>query len=232
MAYESFWSEVRTNSSATSSGGMVSVSSTFGFYVRQKVTVSGGSSVTHGVVKEVVSGSVIRIGDEGGTYPGTSYDLSTYPVGSSVYAPFQPIVFEGNFSPMQLAYENEPIKAIRVLIVDQAGSADAGSGSSQAAFRFIKTAAASITAGNASVTQALLVATLSSPANIFSALSSLDNAVGISVNGVQVSELNQGESFGYDLAGAGRVLNSSSTVGVWNIGSVSTTGSIRIQIVS
>lgn len=232
MAYDSFWSEVRTNSSATSSGGMVSVSSTFGFYVRQKVTVSGGSSVTHGVVKEVVSSSVIRVGAEGGTYPGTSYDLSTYPIGSSVYAPFQPIVFEGNFSPMQLAYENEPIKAIRVLIVDQTGNADAGSGSSQAAFRFVKTAAASITAGNASITQALLVTTLSSNANIFSALSSLDSAVGISVNGVQVSELNQGESFGYDLAGAGRVLNSSSTIGVWNISATSVTGSIRLQFVS
>ncbi len=236
MAYESFWSAVSTNFSGTAAGGQVSVTSTFGFYVRQKVTVSGGASVTHGVVKDVLSSTVIRIGAEGGTYPGVSYDLSTFPSNSTIYAPFQPIFFEGNASPMQLAYENEPIKAIRVITVNPVGNLVDSSGAAGAttagSFQFVKTAAATLTSGNATITSAFTAVTVSTTARIFTVLSSMDNAVGISVNGVQVSELSQNESFGYDLAGSGRVLNASSTIGLWNIGSVSTTGSVRIQIVS
>jgi hypothetical protein len=232
MAYESFWSEVRTNTSATSSGGMVSVTNTFGFYVRQKVTVSGGSSVTHGVVKEVVSSTVIRVGEEGGTYPGTSYDLSGYPIGTSIFAPFQPIVFEGNASPMQLAYENEPIKAIRVLVVDQAGVPDVGSGGSPAAFAFAKFPAASLTAGNNSLANARVALTTSSPLRQMTIFSSLTGPVGVALNGVQIAELEVGNSMVYDLASAGRIINSSSTFAAWNIGAVSTTGTIRFHGVS
>ena len=232
MAYDSFWSEVRTNSSATSSGGMVSVSSTFGFYVRQKVTVSGGSSVTHGVVKEVVSSSVIRVGAEGGTYPGTSYDLSTYPIGSSVYAPFQPIVFEGNFSPMQLAYENEPIKAIRVIAVDQAGVPDVSSGGSPASFAFAKFPAASLTAGNSTVTSSRVALTTSSALRQMTIFSSLSSPVGVSLNGEQIAELEAGNSIVYNLSGAGRIINASSTFAAWNISGVSATGTIRFSGIS
>lgn len=249
MAYENYWPTVSSNLSATGgSDGRLSLTSTYGFYVRQKVTlVSGANSIT-GTVKEVLSSTVLRMGPDDGRYPGSGYDLSAYLAGGTLTAQYQEIQYHGNGNVPQIVYENEPTKALRVITVDPVGnyidpsgaSGSAGgaglpvtpTATSAASFQFAKVAAATITAGNASITQAFTAATVSSTARIFAVLSSLDQAVGISVNGVQVSELGQGESFGYDLAGNGRILNSSSTIGVWNIGTTSATGSIRLQFVS
>jgi hypothetical protein len=260
MAYENYWPTVTSNLSATGgSDGRLSLTSTYGFYVRQKVTLSSGASSITGEVKEVLSSTVLRMGPDNGIIPGAGLNLSAFLAGGTLTAQYQQIQFHGNGNVPQIVYENEPTKALRVITVDPVGNYIDPSGSSTpisvtvtglsvtvsnasltivvtastgAAFQFTKVAAATITAGNASITQAFSAATVSATARIFAVLSSLDQAVGISVNGVQISELNQGESFGYDLGSNGRVLNSSSTIGLWNISATSVTGSVRLQFVS
>ncbi len=256
--YENFWPQAQTNLSATgTSGGYVSVTSTLGFYVRQKVTVSG-SSVTHGVVKEILNTTTLRIGSDNGVYPGTAYDMSGFNPGGVLFAPFQDIQYRSNANSLAVVYETEPVKALRVITVDYAGNYVDPSGAStpisvtvtglsvtvsnsfvtvsnavsNASFQYAKTVAATLTAGNASVTQAFPMATLASAARIFTVLSSNDQPVGVSLNGTQVSELNIGESFSYDLATNGRIINASTTVGLWNISATSITGSVRLQVVS
>jgi hypothetical protein len=229
MAYENFWPQVESNLSATGGAdGRVSLSSTYGFYVRQKVTLSSGSSVTVGEVKEVLSPTVLRVGPDNGQCPGTAYNLASFNPGGKLFAPYQPIVYRGNGNVPQIVYENEPVKALRVINVDELGNTLPPTPS----FQYIKVANSTITAGNASITQAYTVGSFAQPGRIFAVLSTLDVAVGVSLNGVQVSELNSGESFGYDLYSNGRLINASTTIGVWNVGSTSTTGSIRFQIVS
>lgn len=259
MAYENFWSQASSNLSATGGAdGRVSVTSTLGFYVRQKVTLSSGSSNTTGMVKEVISSTVLRVGPDDGNTPGTAYDLSSYNPSGSLFAAFQPIIYGRGTDVLKNTYEVEPTKAIRVITVDPVGNYIDPSGASTpisvtvtglsvtvsnasltvanavsaASFQYIKVVAATLTVSLTSSATAFPAGTISAAARIFSVLSSLDSAVGIALNGTQIAELNQGESFGYDLATNGRVINASTTIGLWNISTTSVTGSIRFQIVS
>jgi hypothetical protein len=230
MAYENFWSQASTTLSITGGAdGRLTVGSTYGFFVRQEVVLRSATVSITGVVKEVLSNTVLRVGPYGGQFPGTAQDLSGFVAGSVLFAPMQPIVYRGNGNTPQVVYENEPTKALRTVNVDSAG---VHWGAAPASFQYLSAANATITAGNASVTQAFSVGSISASVKILSVVSTMDNAVGISFNGVQAAVLQQNESFGYDLAQNGATINASTTIGVWHTGSVSTTGSVRIQIVS
>lgn len=253
MAYESFWPQATTNLSATGSNGQVTVTSTAGFYVRQLVTVSQGSNLTSGAVNEILSATSMRVGSITGTYPGVSYDMSGYGAGAVVMAPFQTIVYGNQTNILKDVYECEPTKALRVMTVDQTGnyvaSSSGGAGSSvsvsnfpasqlvvitssAATFQYIKVAAATLTVSNTSSATAFSAGTISSSAKIFSAVSNLDQAIGITFNGTQIAELNQGESLSWDLSSNGRFINASTTIGVYNITTTSSSGSVRFNIVS
>jgi len=390
MAYENFWPQYSANMSATgTTGGYVTVASTTGLYVRQKVVLSGATSLT-GVIKEVLSATVARVGPDDGVYPGAGYDLSLFTPTATIFAPFQQIQYRGNSNPLQVVYEAEPTKALRMMSVDPQGNyVSPGSVSisgnisvtisstdvlsvtftnplsvtvnnfptsitvnnfptvqtvngsvtvgnfptsitvnnfptsitvnnssftvnnfptsitvnnssftvnnfptsftvnnssftvnnfptsitvnnssftvnfptsitvnnssftvnnfptvqtvngsvtltviAAATFQYFKVSNSTITVGNATITSAYTVGTLSAAGRIFSAISNLDSGVGLSFNGSQFSELNSGESLSFDLASNGRVINTSTTIGVWNISTTSTTGSIRFQIMS
>ncbi len=244
MASESFWPQYSATMSATgSAAGYVSVTSTSGLYVRQQITLSGATSLT-GVVKEVISSTQFRFGPDDGNYPGTATSVLSFVAGDKVFAPYQPIVYHNNNGAINVSYECEPTKAIRVFTVDPQGnyidpsgastplSVTSTNSTSAATFQFIKVAAASITAGNASITQAFNAGTITSAARIFGVVSSLNSATGMSLNGVQVFEFNQGEAYTDDLAEANRVINASTTIGLWNVSVSSSSGSIRFHIVN
>ncbi len=232
--------------------GVLTVASTSGYYSGQLVELKGTALATLSLkVLEVLTSTTLRVGAPTQSYTGSGVSCAGYSVAASstLVAKRQPKVVPGNDEVIGAVYEAQPTSAFRMMQVDQQGNYVApGSGSagsvsvtntitvtsslSPASFQFVKILNTAITAGNASVTQALNAGSFSGNGRIVAVLSSLENPVGVSFNGAQVSELAQGESFGYDLASNGRVINSSTTIGVWNISSTSTSGNIRFQIVS
>lgn len=254
MAYESFWPPVTTNLSGTTSGGHVTVTSTAGFYVRQEVTVSQGANVTKGFIKEILSSTDMRIGDDK-FYPGTAYDMGGYGAGAVVYAQFQQIRYSNQSNVLKDVYECEPVKALRVMTVDQVGNYVAGGGggggasstvsvnnfpatqpvslaTTAATFQYIKVNASTLTLSNTSSATAFNAGSMSGAARIFSAVSNADQPIGITLNGTQIHELNQGEAFSFDLAANARQINASTTIGLFNVSTSTSNGSIRFNIVS
>lgn len=254
MAYENFWPQYSANLSGTgTSGGYVTLATTTGLYVRQKIILSGATSLT-GVIKEVLSSTVVRVGPDDGNFPGTGYDVSLFTPSATLFAPFQQIQYRGNHNSLQVVYETEPTKALRTMAVDPQGNYVAPgtisvSGSlsvtisssdilsvtttsSAATFQFFKVANTTLTAGNAAVGSAFSVGTITNNAVIFTAINSLDQNVGLALNGSQIQELGPSESFSLDLKSNSRVINASTTIGIWNVSATSSTGSIRFQIVS
>ncbi len=235
--------------------GVLSVGDTAGFHSGQVVQLKAtGLSPLNAQVLEVLTSTTMRVGAIGQQYIGSGISCAGYTTGLSatVTASRQPKVIIGNDEVIGAVYEAQPTSAFRVMTVDQhgdyispVGGGAAGAGSVSvtntvtitssllaATFQFVKILNTAITAGNASVTQALSAGSFTAAGRIVAVLSSLENPVGISFNGVQVSELVQGESFGYDLATNGRIVNTSTTIGVWNVSATSTSGNIRFQIVS
>ncbi len=233
--------------------GVLSVATTSGFYSGQLVELKAtGLDALQLKVLEVLSATAMRVGAAAQSYEGSGTSCAGYStaLSATVVAKRQPKVFIGNDEVIASVYEAQPTTALRVMTVDRQGEYVAASGSGSAgsvsvtnvvsvtstplaaSFQFIKILNTSISVGNASVTQALNAGSFSAAGRIIAVLSSLENSVGVSFNGVQISELAQGESFGYDLASNGRVINSSTTIGVWNISTTSTSGNIRFQIVS
>jgi len=232
--------------------GVLTVGSTSGFYSGQLVQLFGTGLTTKNLkVLEVISATQMRVGPVSQSYEGSGTDCAGFTTGlsSTVAAKVQPKVFPGDDEVVAVVYESQPTTALRVMTVDRQGNyVTAGSGSAasvsvtntvsitsaltSATFQYIKVASTSVTAGNASVTQAFPSGTISGNARIFTCVSTFNSNVGISLNGSQIQELGNNESFSYDLATNGRQINSSTTIGVWNISATSTSGSLRFSMVS
>lgn len=251
---EQLWPAVTQSLTADGDAtGILTVGSTSGFYSGQLVQVTAtGLAVLNLKVLEVLSSTTMRVGAPTQMYTGSGTSCAGYTtlLSAAVSARTQPKVNIGNDEVIASVYEAQPTTALRVMTVDRQGNyvtASGGSGGGSvsvtnivsvttslvaASFQFIKVANSTITATNAALASAFNAGSFSAPGRVFTVLSSLNNAVGVSLNGVQVAELNQGESFGYDLATNGRVVNTSTTIGVWNVSTTSASGSIRFQIVS
>ncbi len=203
--------------------GVVTVASTAGFYSGQLVEVSGTALATLQLkVLEVLSATQMRLGAVAQSYEGSGTSLASYTVAASavVVAKRQPKTFIGNDEVIASVYEAQPVTALRVFPTGP-----------DASFQFLKASNSSVTAGNASVTQAFTVGTLTSDAKILSCFNSLNQPVGVSLNGRQIMELESSERITYDLAANGSQINASTTIGVWNISATSTSGSIRFSVV-
>ena len=205
--------------------GVAQVTSTSGFYSGQLVEVKGTALATLSLkVLEVLSGTQMRLGAVTQSYEGAGTSLAGYTVSASsmVIAKRQSKVITGNDDIIASVYEAQPITALRTIRA-----------TTDASFQFVKVPTASVTSGNATITSALTVATLAGNVRMLDIVSSLDQTVGISVNGVQIQEVS-GSPIHYilPLASADKQLNSSSTIGVWNVSAVSTTGSICFSFIS
>lgn len=247
MAYERYWAETRKTLTANgATSGILTVADTTGLFVRQQATLSAtGTASLDGEIKEVLSSTQFRFGPANGNIPGTAYDCSVYTtaLSSLIFTPKQAMVYSFAEEATHMAYDTEPIRALRVTLVDPQGNYAATEISSvsvsntinvsvtgsQATFQYAKVANTVITASNNSVTTAYLIMTTGGASRVFTAVSTMDQYVGVSVNGTQVTELGNGESYSIDLASNGRSLNASSTIGLWNISTTSATGTVRIS---
>lgn len=235
--------------------GVVTVASTDGFYSGQLVQIrSAALPALNAQVLEVLSSLTLRVGAVGQQYLGSGISLAGYITGdtATISAARQLKVLPGNDDIFTAVYENQPTSALRVMTVDRqgnyispAGGGAAGAGSvsvtntvsitsafSSAAWQFIKVPSTSVTAGNASITQAFVAGTLSGNAKILNGINSLNQNIGVSLNGAQILELGSAESFSFDLGATSRQVNSSTTIGVWNVSATSTSGSLRLTLVS
>lgn len=253
MLLEQLWPGVTQALTADGDAtGVLTVASTSGFYSGQLVQLKAtGLATIDAKVLEVLSATTLRIGAPTQSYTGAGVSAAGYITGLSatLTAKSQPKVFPGNDETVAVVYEAQPTTALRVMTVDRQGAyVSGGTGSAAsvsvtntvsittalipASFQFVKTVAATITAGNAALASAFPAGTISGNARIFSCLNSLNSPVGISLNGVQITELEASNSFAFDLATNGKQINASTTVGVWNVSATSTTGSIRFTFVS
>lgn len=183
---------------------------------------------------------------------GSGVDLSAYlTANGAIVSAREQTKFGANGDILYSAYEHAPASALRVFTVDALGNAASSGGgggsggsvsvtnnvsvtnvTSIAAFQFTKTAAASITAGNAAAGSAFPALTISGSPRIVTFINSLNAAVGITLNGTQIQEFEAGESQSFDLNTNHLTLTTGQIIGVYNVSATSTTGSIRIQLVS
>ena len=234
--------------------GILTVASTSGFYSNQLVELKGTALTTlYLKVLEVLSATTLRVGavTAGLTNAGgVSCAAFTTAATSTLYAPSQTKVLPGNDEIVSSTYEAQPTVAMRVLTVDRQGNyidPSGGTGTTTmngsvtgavsvtttaSVFQFVKVGNATITAGNANITTAYPVMTISANVKILTAINSLNQTVGLTFNGVQVQELESAEGFVLDLGSNGKHINVSTTVGIYNVSATVTTGTIRFQAIS
>src|ERR1017187_6831664 len=162
MAYERVWpqfSALFTANGATT--GVITVNSTIGLYTKQVVTITGTALTALPLeIKEVLSPTTARVGAVGVGFSGTDVSAYTTSAAGAIFASQQEKKDGGSNSVIKDVYEAEPTVALRVFGVDSSGNP--GIASSQAAFQFAAVAAASVTAGNSTVTTGFAVMTFTS----------------------------------------------------------------------
>lgn len=243
-AYDRFWPQASATLTANGgSNGIVSVTSTTGFYSLQEIVLTAtGVSPLEGEVKEVLSATQMRIGARNKQPNGPGQDLSAYTTGAGaqIIAPFQrKFAVDGNV--FDYVYESAPTVALRTLQVDPQGNyVTPGTVSltgtvivsvttSNVVFQYARTAAASITAGNSSAGTALTIMTLSGATKIVAILNSLNQDVSLTYNGTEVSRFESGDGgLSFDLDTNGLQWASGAVIGIFHNGTAPSTGSIRI----
>jgi hypothetical protein len=122
MIYEKRWKAVspRTFTSSGTSLGVVSISSTKGFYVKQKVLVQQAGVSTAFQVQEVLSKTQLVLGPVGSDLKQVS-DLSAYTTAATIRADKQtrPAIEAKEYE--RAVFEEEPVVAKRVVLVDEVG---------------------------------------------------------------------------------------------------------------
>ncbi len=245
---ERFWPAV--SQALTINGdvtGILTVASTSGYYSQQLVELSGTALTTvPAKVLEVLSSTTLRVGLRTADLDGAGITCVAFTTAASskITAARQQKVFPGNDEVTNATYEAQPSSAIRVLTVDRQGNYVDSSGgasgtvvtvsatTSAATFQFVKVTSASITTANANITTAFLVMSVSANTKILTAINSLNQPVGLTLNRVQFQELEAGEGFVLDLGANGRQINASLTIGIYNISVSTSSGTIRFQAVS
>lgn len=106
--------------SAGNSRGLVTVSSTSGFKVKMTVTISDGSNSLMLEVKRVANGTQMFLGEKGDIK--LRSDLSSFPIGSIVWALEQPRTSIPLQEIERAIYDEEPTVALRTIGVDEFGS--------------------------------------------------------------------------------------------------------------
>ncbi len=249
---ERFWPAV--SQALTVNGdvtGILTVASTSGFYSHQLVELSGTALTTvQAKVLEVLSSTTLRVGSRTADTDGNGISCITFTTvaSSKIYAASQKKYHPGNDEVTAAIYEAQPAAAVRVMTVDRQGNyidASGGAGgtvvtvngsvtatTTNASFQFVKVANATITAANANVTTAYPVMTISANVKVLTVLNSLNATIGLTLNRVQFQELEATEGFVLDLAANNRHINSSVTIGIYNVSVTPTAGTIRFQVVS
>lgn len=247
-AFDRFWPQatatLTVNGAAT---GIITVADTSGFYTLQEIVLSAtGVTALEGEVKAVLSSTTMRVGARTKVPNGPGVDVSAFTTASSakIIAPYQK-KREPEGNTLSYVYEAEPTVALRTMPVDPqgnytppgtvsiTGTVTVSVTATSAAFQYARIAAASITAGNANVTTALTLATLSANAKIITLVNSLNQDVSITYNAVEVFRLESSEGgLSFDLDTNGLQWASGAVIGVYQNGTPPTTGSIRLTVQS
>ena len=217
--------------------GYVTITSTAGFYVNQNVTITSATKVGNYEVKEIISGTQMRVGLStknnhdsvaagspfnynlpGANGPASDMSGFTLSDNSYIFAPKQPRPLRNDS--LSMAYMAEPIVAHRVYNVG-----------TPASFQYARVAAASVTSGNATVTSTFPVMTLARDTRLISVLSSLNADCSITLNGVETFRLESGDKFLLDLGSDSFYMAAGTVIGIFQNGSVPTSGSIRITAI-
>lgn len=119
---EKLWSAVAPVqlTAAGNSRGLVTVTSTSGFRVKMNVTIANGANSQLLEIKRIVNSTQMFLGEKGDIK--LRSDLSSFPVGSAVWALEQPRPSIPLQEIERAIYEEEPIVARRSVLVDEFGS--------------------------------------------------------------------------------------------------------------